>query len=74
VTGKKPKNRPIPGTALAYAASVLEEGGVGYTLNPSMETTVTFVGPKGAAAMTKRKLSEPGSDSDEASRQPGTDR
>ncbi len=41
---------PKQGTALAYAAAVLEAGGINYTLNPSMETTIVFLGPRGAVA------------------------
>ena len=41
---------PKQGTALAYAAAVLEAGGINYTLNLSTATTVVFLGPKGAAA------------------------
>jgi hypothetical protein len=70
MTDKPPK----PGSALAEAVAALEAQGIGYTLNPSMETSITFVGLKGAAAAKKRKLSDPTSDSDEASRQPDRDR
>jgi hypothetical protein len=61
VTGKTPRD-----DALAESDAYMRAHGLDVIENTSKETTVTFIGPKGAAAMKRKLLAE-------ESRQPDDD-